>query len=56
MSSVYQHATLGTLEYKNNGSVSQFLGIKYASLKDRLSPPILLEYDAKNKMNATCCG
>lgn len=50
-----QHPALGTVRGKaaDDGSgVTQFLGIKYASLEDRFAPPELVKGDAAKGVDA----
>lgn len=50
-----QHPTLGTVQGKaaDDGSgVTQFLGVKYASLKDRFAPPELIKGDPAGAVDA----
>lgn len=51
-----EHATLGKIQGKPNGDVTQFLGVKYAHLKDRFAEPVLAEYPADGTINATEIG
>jgi len=36
--------------------VRQYLGIQYATLKDRFAPAVLREYDGKTSVDATTIG
>lgn len=56
MASPIEHATLGKIQGKANGDVTQFLGIKYAHLKDRFAEPVLAEYPANSTIDATAIG
>lgn len=56
MTTVLQTQNLGDIRGKDNGVVSQFLGIKYASLKDRLSEAVLIEQRSGGILDATKDG
>jgi carboxylesterase type B len=42
MSTLFKHTELGEIKGNVVDSTVQFLGLKYASLKDRLAPPQLV--------------
>lgn len=56
MTTVLKTQNLGDIRGKDNGVVSQFLGIKYASLKDRLSDAVLVEQRSGDALDATKDG
>ncbi|RAR15774.1 para-nitrobenzyl esterase [Stemphylium lycopersici] len=56
MSATFKHAALGELEgNKVDGSI-QFLGLKYASIKDRFAPPELVSDYGSGSTDATKFG
>ena len=56
MTTVLKTQNLGDIRGKDNGVVSQFLGIKYASLKNRLSDAVLVEERSGDVLDATKDG
>jgi carboxylesterase type B len=53
---IAEHPKLGTVHGKHVDGVAQFLGIKYASLKDRLAPPDLVDEYPLRTVDATNLG
>ncbi|GAB7352676.1 hypothetical protein MBLNU459_g3038t1 [Dothideomycetes sp. NU459] len=56
MSDSINHATLGKVQGQTKGDVTQFLGIKYAHLKDRFAEPVLADYATDSTIDATKAG
>ena len=58
MSSILHHPSLGDIQGKLKNNIIQFLGIKYATLKDRFAEPQLArENDTTNEvLDATKYG
>lgn len=56
MTELFNHPTLGKLLPKSVGNVNQFLGLKYASLKDRFAAPKLYSPSSTSIIDATQHG
>jgi len=56
MASPTEHVTLGKIQGKANGEVTQFLGVKYAHLENQFAAPVLVEYSANGTTDATEIG
>lgn len=56
MAATFTHPTLGELRPKLADGVEQFLGLKYASIENRLSPPKLYKKDIEGAIDATNFG
>jgi carboxylesterase type B len=56
MSATLEHEHLGELRGKTVESAVQFLGLKYASIKDRLAAPQLVDSYASGTTDATKFG
>jgi carboxylesterase type B len=56
MTSELSHPTLGHIQGKVKGDVVQFLGIKYASIKDRFAPSEGFDHSGSNIIDATKPG
>jgi hypothetical protein len=56
MSATLKHQNLGELEGKAVDGAVQFLGLKYASLKDRLAAPHLVDSYGSGTTDATKFG
>lgn len=56
MAAEIEHPNLGTVRENSVDGVTQFLGIRYASLKDRLAPPELVESYTGNALEARNLG
>ena len=52
----FQHPELGPILGQVKGGLIQFLGVKYASLKDRLAEPLLISGYPANTIEATKLG
>lgn len=50
------HAAIGQIQGKYGKGVVQYLGIKYASLEDRLAEPQVMEYSGEEEIDATRHG
>ncbi|KAF7555501.1 hypothetical protein G7Z17_g2139 [Cylindrodendrum hubeiense] len=50
------HSAIGRLQGKYGKGVIQYLGIKYASLEDRLAEPQVIEYSGSEEIDATRHG
>ena len=50
------HETLGKIEGVTKDGATQYLGIKYGSLKDRFAEATLAEYPKGTTINATKTG
>lgn len=51
-----RHPELGSITGRTHGDINQFLGIKYASLKDRFAAPQLLSKYEGESLDATKIG
>ncbi len=49
MASTLDHPSLGKIQGKGGDGVVQFLGIKYASIKDRFATSEVFGYNAKSE-------
>lgn len=56
MADVFKHPILGELKPKNANGVKQFLGLKYASIKNRLAVPELYTPAGPGIIDATQHG
>jgi carboxylesterase type B len=57
MAARIKHQALGEIHGRQGDGVTQFLGIKYASLKDRFAASELFEYDGwKGVIDGTKSG
>ncbi|KAL4935061.1 hypothetical protein BDV06DRAFT_139004 [Aspergillus oleicola] len=56
MAATLQTKNLGTIQGKSNEGVTQYLGIKYATLKNRLADAILVESRDSDVLDATTDG
>lgn len=56
MTTFFTHADLGGVRGNDNDGVVQFLGIKYASLKDRFSAASLVSDYGSGSIDATAFG
>lgn len=51
-----QHPVIGSVQGKYSKGVIQYLGIKYASLQNRLAEPNVVEYQPGSSLNAVVHG
>ena len=51
-----EHPTIGKIQGKSGNGVTQYLGLKYATLKDRFAEAELIKYSANETINATKFG
>ncbi|KAL2820906.1 Alpha/Beta hydrolase protein [Aspergillus cavernicola] len=56
MATILQTQTLGTIQGRSSEGVTQYLGIKYATLKDRLADAVLIESRDGDVLDATRDG
>lgn len=56
MDTILQTKALGNIRGKSNGAVTQFLGIKYATLRNRLADAELIEERQGDTLDATRDG
>ena len=56
MSTLFEHSEIGEIKGKVVDGTVQFLGLKYASLKDRLAPPQLVTSYGVGTINASKHG
>jgi hypothetical protein len=57
MTTAFKHQILGEIHGVQGDGIMQFLGIKYASLKDRFAKSELLNYDSGSRgLDATKLG
>lgn len=56
MSATLQHTRLGELKGNEVDGVAQFLGLKYANIKDRLAPAVLNNDHGTAPIDATKYG
>ncbi|KAL4920056.1 Alpha/Beta hydrolase protein [Aspergillus aurantiobrunneus] len=56
MAAVLQNTRLGTIQGKSSEGVTQYLGIKYATLKDRLADAVLVDSRHGDALDATRDG
>jgi hypothetical protein len=56
MSTIFEHADLGEIKGKVVDGTVQFLGLKYASLRDRLAPPQLVTSYGAGTIDASKYG
>jgi carboxylesterase type B len=57
MAAQIRHRKLGEIQGRHGDGVVQFLGIKYATVKDRFAGSELVEYgDAQSMIDATKLG
>lgn len=52
----FTHASIGEIKSKPRETVTQFLGLQYATLEDRFAPPVLKQYDGKAGIDGTKIG
>ena len=53
---ILEHPAIGRVQGRYNKGVIQYLGIKYASLKNRLADAQLVEYKGNEHIDATRHG
>lgn len=56
MSAILKHPALGEIKGNQRDGVAQFLGLKYASIKDRFAPPELADNYGSGNTDATKFG
>lgn len=56
MAMSFTHPAIGEIKGKPREEVTQFLGLQYATLKDRFAPPMLKQYDGKATIDGTNIG
>jgi carboxylesterase type B len=56
MATIIHHPTIGTVKGIGKEGIDQFLGLKYASLKDRLAEPEMVIDSGDTKIDATRIG
>lgn len=56
MAAVLETTSLGTIQGKVSDAVTQYLGIKYATLKDRLADAVPIDSREGDALNATIDG
>lgn len=57
MTTILKHENIGEIHGVLGDEVVQFLGVKYATLKDRFAESQLMDYDAENSVvDATRMG
>ena len=56
MRRILQHPLIGEVVGEETTGVTQFLGVKYALLMDRMSAPQLVEYRGIDTVDATVIG
>ena len=55
MGETFKHPEIGEVKYATKEGVQQFLGIQYATIKDRFAPAVLREYNGEG-VDATKIG
>lgn len=56
MEAAFTHPALGQVQGTQRDGVAQFLGLKYASIKDRFAPPELVDSYGPENTDATKFG
>ena len=56
MAATFTHPTLGQVQGNQRDGVAQFLGLRYASIRDRFAPPELVDSYGSGDIDATKFG